>query len=566
MSATVKTRRPGVVSLDGVGWAVAAALYAAGMALMFRYSWLPGPSRSIGDSGDGAILIATLEHWFRVFTDQAADWLSPGWFWPAKRTLGLTDTYFLIAVPYAAFRALGNGPFGSYTGSVAVLAAAGFWGMVALTRRGGVPPAIGGAVAFVFAFGALPTFKIGHGQTYTVMLAPVLGLLLLSAWRARRGAVMAAWAAAAGLLFGLMAFTAPQTAWFLGFEACLACVVALCFARPSRAELAALGRRVRPAAVGSAAGLALGLVPILLVFGRGLGHRRSWSEALFYLPWFTDLLDVQPGNLLWYDLLHQVGIAGIPGRPDPEVMLGFTPVLAASALAGLFLLGRARRLAGPHPWDLAARTFLAVAFLGWLLTVNYGAVKPWRVVFDMVPGARGIRNPFRIQLASLFFLCLGLAHAAARALAVAAMRARPGLAAAVGAALALCVVEQVGPTPPVRNTWEAARWLLASHRPSFPCDAFYVLPPSAGSGLQWYEYQSDAMLLSQWIGVPTINGNSSWYPPGWAMAFPDRPEYPAQALAWIDAHGLRDRVCGVEPRTGHWEPGIQPLLRAASGS
>ncbi len=307
-------------------------------------------------------------------------------------------------------------------------------------------------------------------------------------------------------------------------------------------------------------------MPIVLVYARVLRRHRNWGEPAYYLPSFTDLLSVQPGEALWYDWLRMAGIAGAPGREDAaaELMLGFTPILAVSALAGLLLLGRISRIAGPHPWDGAARAFLAVAFLGWLLTVSYGHRQPWHLVFDVVPGARGIRTPFRIQLASLFFLCLGLSHAAARGLVFAGQRQLPGLAAGVGAALALCVAEQIGAPPPNRDTAAMMRWISVSHRPDFRCDAFYALPAPAGSGLPWSEQQSDAMLLSQWIGMPTINGNSSWYPTGWSLQFPDRPEYASQALSWIDAHGLRDRVCGVDPRAGRWEPGIQPLLRAAN--
>ncbi|MBV9748726.1 MAG: hypothetical protein JO157_07920 [Acetobacteraceae bacterium] len=545
------------------------ALYAAGMALMFRFAWLPGPSASIGDTADGMILTATLEHWFRVFTGRAADWLSPGWFWPATGTLGLTDTYFLIALPYGVVRALGFGPFGSYTASVAVLATTGFWGLVGLTRRCGVPAAIAGAMAFVFAFGALPTFKLHHGQTYTVMLAPILGLLLHSAWRSRKGAATAAWAGAAGVMYGLMTLTAPQTAWFLGFSAGLAGIALLLLTVPfgvlpvSRKREELLQKTVTIAA-GGALGLAVGFVPVLLVYSSALaGRRRFWADVLSFSPRFTDLLNVQPGNLLWEGPLRLAGITDIPGRSVSEMALGFTPVLALSALVALLLLGRARRLAGPHPWDLPARAFLAAAFMGWLITVNYGAVAPWRLVFDYVPGASGIRTPFRIQLASFFFLCFGLAHAAARAMAVAAARSSPGLAAAIGAVLALCVVEQAGPTTTVRNTRELARWLVASHRPSFPCEAFYVLPLSKPSYLQWFEQESDAMMLSQWIGMPTLNGNSSWMPRGYEMVHIDWPNYAANKLAWIDAHDLRDRVCGVEPRAGRWEPGVGPLLRAA---
>lgn len=550
------------------GWTWAAALYLAGMMLMFRFAWLPGPARSIGGNGDGTILIATLEHWLHVFQGRAADWRSPGWFWPATDTLGLTDTYFLIALPYAAFRTLGLGLFDAYTATVAVLSTAGFWSFVALTRRGGVPAAVGGALAYVFAFGALPTFKLIHGQTYAVMLAPILGLLLLSAWRAARGRA-AAWAAAAGLSYGLLTFTAPQTAWFLGFVAGLAAAAALLLAAasgalPRPAEVPGLARRCGPLAAGGALGLAVGLVPVVLAYAGSLsGHRRIWAEALMYLPRFTDVLHVQPGNMVWDGPLHLAGIAEMPNSPDAEVALGFTPVLAFSALAALLLLGRARRIAGPHPWDLPARAFLAAAVLGWLITVNYGDASPWHLVFDMVPGANGIRTPFRIQLASLFFLCVGLAHAAARGVAVATADRSPRLAAVIAAVLALCVVEQAGPAPATRDTSKMEGWFLAAHRPGFPCEAFYLLPPPANPGQPWNEQQSDAMLLSQWLRMPTLAGDSSWFPLGYDMPHTDWPDYTARAMRWIDSHKLRDRVCGVEPRTGRWEPGVGPLLRAA---
>ena len=66
-------------------------------------------------------------------------------------------------------------------------------------------------------------------------------------------------------------------------------------------------------------------------------------------------------------------------------------------------------------------------------------------------------------------------------------------------------------------------------------------------------------MLSERIGMPTVNGNSSFYPEGWNMPFTDKPDYAGKALAWIDAHGVRDRVCGADPRRGLWVEGVGPL-------
>lgn len=44
---------------------------------MFRHHWAAG---SLNDNGDGTIAIAILEHWFRVFAEQAASWRAPEWY------------------------------------------------------------------------------------------------------------------------------------------------------------------------------------------------------------------------------------------------------------------------------------------------------------------------------------------------------------------------------------------------------------------------------------------------------------------------------------------------------
>ncbi len=536
-----------------LGWVGAWLLFAAGLGLMFRNVWLPGPAWSVGDNGDGVIEIATLEHWFRfltggLLTRGAGSLVSAPWFFPAPGSLGRTDTYALVAVPYSLVRLAGWGPFGAYTASVAVLATAGFWGMVGLLRRASVGPAVGGVFGFVFAFGAMPLFKLGHGQTYLVMLAPVLGLMLVAGWR-RRG-----WAVAAGVLFGLLTLTAAQTAWFLGLEAGLLLVVAALFS--GRAGVGAAWReRVALVRTGAAwfAGLVVGLVPFALVYRGSFGLRRGWEEVRFYQPRFSDLLNVQPGEALWFDLLHRMGIADGPGRPAAEVMLGFTPGLVAFGAAGLVLFGRVR---GRDGWDVAAWAGIAVAFLGWVLTVRWGRVDPWHWIYAVVPGAASVRTPFRIQLASSFFLCFGLGVFSSRV--VWASAGRAWVPALVGAGLAVVALEQVGPPPPGRATAPMAQWLVASRKPDFACTAFYVLP-TLRVAEPWFEVQSDAILLAVWLGLPTINGNSSWYPEGWDLLFTDRADYAARALAWIDRNGLRELVCGVDPRAGVWVEGVGPL-------
>lgn len=517
-----------------LGWGVAGALFAAGLWLMFRGA-LRGSS--IGDNSDGGIALAILEHWVRVFTGRAADWRSPGWYWPAPHALGLSDSLFLLAVPYAVARGLGAGWFAANDIAIGAMATAGFWGMVVLVRRLGGAVAIGGVVGFVFSFGAVPEFKLGHAQTYTMQLAPVLGLLLVAAWRRRSWW----WAGAAGLLYGLMLFTAAQTPWFLGLEAGGALLAGVVLA--GRRIEWRRGLRLAP---GFGVGLAVGMVPFVALYRDSFGLRRDFSAAHYYSGWPFDLINVPPGEVVWFELLHRAGIAGNEARPVAEVALGLTPVLAAAGVVALVLMVRGRRP--------VVAALLAAGVLGPLVAIDWGGgVEPWRLVFWLVPGGNAVRTPFRIELAAQFFLCLGLGLALTRGIVRGGRLVRVGL---IGLMVVL-VAEQVGEKPSGRDDAVMDAWLGAARRPGFACEAFYLVP-GGGTG-PWHQYLSDAMLLSERIGMPTINGNSSFYPEGWDMPFTDKSEYAGKALAWIDAHGARDRVCGADPRAGLWVQGLGPL-------
>ena len=236
--------------------------------------------------------------------------------------------------------------------------------------------------------------------------------------------------------------------------------------------------------------------------------------------------------------------------------LGYTPVFLCLTVGGAVFLRRRARAGPAKPDDLLAEAFVAAAILGWLIELNYFGLRPWWLVYHLVPGASAIRTPFRVQLAGLFFMCLAFSHIAARLLALAGRPGQPIRAlVTLGALLALCVVEQLGAPAEMRQSAEVESWLSVATPPPFPCDAFYVVP-MPNSSQKWWAHQSDAMMLSQKIHLPTLNGNSSWYPEGWGLMHPEAPDYARNVIAWAKAHQLDDHVCGVDPRAGTWVRGL----------
>jgi hypothetical protein len=70
----------------------------------------------------------------------------------------------------------------------------------------------------------------------------------------------------------------------------------------------------------------------------------------------------------------------------------------------------------------------------------------------------------------------------------------------------------------------------------------------------FWAVQVDAMLISQRLGLPTVNGYSGGTPPGWTTTDPFDPTYGASISRWLDAHGLRSVACALDLGARTWEP------------
>src|SRR5947209_11273678 len=58
--------------------------------------------------------------------------------------------------------------------------------------------------------------------------------------------------------------------------------------------------------------------------------------------------------------------------------------------------------------------------------------------------------------------------------------------------------------------------------PPVVCRAFYVVD-SSPKNLPFFVYQTEAMVISQRLRVPTINGYTGYYPQDWTLVNPKDP-------------------------------------------
>ena len=528
-------------------WALAWVL---GAFVFFRQPVLSGFTRITGDNGDARLIVYLHEHWWRALHG-AEPWSDPGFFHPTGDVLGYSDTFVLNELFFAPARWAGADMFLAYQITLVLLSLVGFLGFTALGRWI-LPshPAVVTALSLLFTFSNMLFVQAGHTQLYSVYWLPALILLLGRALTGdRRAAVVA------GLLTGLLLLSTFYVVWFFLLSTVLWLIAVTVLSRSVR-RIGALLREHRAGLAGFGAGLLVGLVPFLVVYlpasrtgGRPLG------VALSYASEPRDVLNTGQRNFVWGPLTRAL-YGHSPRLTNGELGFGLTPIVLVLLIAGLVHFTRRYRTERNRATVVGLSTAL-VAVAAIILPMKFFGVSLWAVIWAVVPGAGGIRAIDRFGVIAGLLAPIVIALAAADVLGRAptgGVRRRVG---AVALALTLAAaVEQfnVGHNADLYRTAENAA-LAAVPPPPAGCTSFFVTrstdhPPPA------YVSSIDAMLIGQRVGLPTVNGFSGQFPPGYGdVADPAAAGYRAAVARWTADHGITSGLCGYDETSHRWSAG-----------
>jgi len=539
-------------------------VWSIGFLWLFR-AWVFHSGDGIwGDEGDARLLIGWLEHWYRWFSGAEADWRSPIFFFPERNTLGLSDAYFLYAIPYSVLRAIRCDPFTAFMVVMAMLSAIGFASFMRLAiNQFHVSVPIASVGAFLFVFANMMAVKATHAQSYSAMLLPVVVDLVATALVSehRRAIVLGG---LAGLLHALIFFTAFLTGWFFSLIVLFAGMFYLILPGRTRREFLQMILKQRNVAAGYAVGFLIGIIPFVWLYVPIVlsGYRHNPVAVRFYMPWMTDIINVGKGNLVWGHVLQTAQIADQPQRPLIEVELGYSPgvfILWISFTAILFF----QHFRGPRTPD-RDRLLLAVGLaliVGWLIQLNWFGLRPWRAIYHLVPGATAVRTTFRAQIVDNLMACILVAVCMDRLRNW--IRTNRILAMWLPVLPLLLMIEQINTASPhVFSRAQQLELLAKIPAPPPDCKVFYLIPtlePPASPSLTYpttiypsYVLQSDAVMVAVHFGIPTVNGNTSIWPAGWHLMNPDGPFYHRELKIWARAKHLDKGFCGLDSRRGIW--------------
>jgi hypothetical protein len=336
-----------------------------------------------------------------------------------------------------------------------------------------------------------------------------------------------------------------------------AIVAVLTFAFAPRAMATACAAAVRTGwhtVLAAAIGFGVGIIPFALTY-LPVAHQvgtLSYADVMMYAPQWVDTFNVGVGNLIWGHAPH---LAGHGGAYDPyEVNYAITPLLVLTVLAGGLVLawaGITRRV----PMTTVRRATLALCatiVIFALLPVQTTIGSAWALVWHL-PGASALRAIDRMQIVIDLVVALALVSLATEVDRRWRTRSRSRLM-RIGGAVLLCllVAEQAHDTSSTsmkRNVQEATLGQVPAPPPG--CTSFFVAD-SRPNQTPFYVFQTTAMLISERVGLPTLNGYSGNMPPGWALSDPDAVGYAALVQSWAASHGLSGGLCRLDLGTMRW--------------
>lgn len=505
----------------------------AGLLVTLRVPLASGFDRIHADEGDARHQNYVLEHAHRALIgDRAhADIWSPPVFFPARDT-GPYSEMLLGAVPiYTPLRLIGLEADSALQVFTALVLGLNFAAAYLLFSAGyGFGVAGSSAGAYLFAFSAYRAVHIGHHLLLAQFYGAIALLALARGLRAHsegRETAVTGWVALFSVAVVGQVYAGIHLGWFLLL--CLGIALPVALVLPASRPLVGSFLKTRWRVLSICAFVsAIAVAPLIahhMLAMRETGG-RSYALVADFLPPLKAW--VNPGAFSWvYSswLGRWDVVRGLPYFWEKALFPGVvTGVLVAWGISRTWSRPAVR---------IGALTGVVLVLLA---TSWPGGHSLWRLVYDFVPGAKGMRAVGRLSL--LLLVPMSAAIAAAVDELLSRRRAYP----AIACLLLFAGLEQVQVLPsydrrPVRDRVAAVKAAIPTS-----CKAFFYAPIQSRTA-HWVT-QLDGMWASLEAGIPTANGYSSNLPPGWdplmahELAEPGETRVRRNVADWERRNGL----------------------------
>lgn len=469
-----------------------------------------GFSEIPGDLGDARLVHYLLEFTYQSLLNGSSIW-NPNYFYPASNVGAFTDVLPGVLPWYAVFRILGL-DFGlSFqlwlitTTMLNFLCAVYFFNSFKSDRW------LSLIAAFLFTIASPRAAQLVHPQLLFAGFSLIFLGALLSLTNATHQTEIRKYILIASFAFLLQCYSGFYNTWGLAFI-CTTGVAVCAFFRHARGNfLTPLFRNIFQARYFSL--LALGIISLCLL--PLYLHAKAAALDVGYRP-FGEVHAALPRILAWfnqgpfsfiYSGLSELTIFS-QMQVEHENRLGIGLVSTA-----LFLIGA---------WKLRNNRYTQTALTGFvficcIITVLPTGFSIWSYFYLYFPGAAAVRAVSRVALVLSIIPCFFISY-------VLLQKLRQGGRSRLVGILALLIVsaEQVQTEPAYdklqsqKDIEQIVNFLKShqtDHQPGCPS---FILVVKNGK-FPSVKYHIDAMWAALLTGIPTLNGYSGNYPPGWEL-------------------------------------------------
>jgi hypothetical protein len=511
----------------GINVMVIPALFLAGVWLVVFRSLGPQLNQLPGDLVDTRFNIYILEHGFRWISALDQSFWDAPFFYPYPLALAFSDNHLGSLLFYSAFRVFNLDRETAFQGWYILGYCLNFLSTAWVLKRLKLAPLAVGAGAFLFAFGLPVLAQESHQQLlYRFCIPPAC----YAFWQFIQKPGLKQ--IASGLFW---VFWQYAISIYLGVFLCLLLVAASLilpfYAKvPLRRQPAywwnmfAQAWKSSKLAVRSfyiLSVLCLGALLIMLLkpyatASQAYGIYRSWSEVSELLPRLQSFF-IADASQIWQSLASLTA-GTVSQRQEQQLFVG-------GAVIGLLVLGLVWRFQSPR--KKIAALFLWALGLLILLTICVDRFSLF-IFLWILPGFNSIRAVSRIILVLMWPLALYSAVVIDACLAA----KKKILTLGITLLVVFLVAESVFYTHYTTSKASAQARIIAlqEHIPSnIPQDPVLFVMNSREEN--WYLTEVDAMLLSQDLGWPVMNGYSAFIPPGYGPSTD-----PGQVIARLEAY------------------------------
>jgi hypothetical protein len=490
-----------------------------------------------GDMGDGRLNNYFLEHGYLYLTNQVDNYWDAPFFYPEKSTMSMSDNLFGTLPLYALFRIMKFDRETSYQVWFLCLLALNFITCFFCLKKLKISAAASAIGAFIFAFALPVAGGIGHIQMLPKFAFPIIIYCLIRFIQEKKQKYL--------FFFFLFSVYQMYCGIYLGFMSIMASLLVffiMVFSAGFKTEMRSLGQFLKTHWISTSIFFVLDLLLLFILLRPYINRagvvERNYGDIGEGLP--TPLSYLYPGpDSLLYNWMRPLG-KYITNPHEHTLWMGLSCVIAVAL--GIYLV-RSKK-------DKQVKFWLVSFLLMILITLNfYGHVSFYAIVY-LIPGFEAVRAVSRIVQLELFFLGGLIAVIIDHLVKKDWSTSKKVLV--IGMVSLFIVVDQFEwksglNSHSKKNSQYRVEFLRNMILDADPISAKPVFVYLPNDTFEVYKYHMDAMLVSQELHIPTINGYSAFSPGDYEKFFakPDQKNL----IPIIDKFELWKRILVFERPT-----------------